>query len=86
MNRINFKSVDKNTWIRTAVLLAALINQALMIFGVTNKKIDEDTFACVASYAFTAISAVWSWWKNNSFTERAQIADSGLYSEYGAKG
>ena len=86
MNRINLKSVDKSTWIRTFVLLAALINQALVIFGVTEKKIDEESFTCIASYALTAISSIWSWWKNNSFTERAQQADGTIRSEYGAKG
>ena len=86
MNKINLKSVDKSTWIRTAVLLAALINQALVIFGITNKKLDEESFTCFASYLLTAASSVWSWWKNNSFTQKAQEADGVLHSEYGAKG
>ncbi len=86
MNKINFKSVDKKTWVRTAVLLVSLINQALVIFGITNKKIDEESFTCFASYMLTAVSAVWSWWKNNSFTEKAQEADGYLNSEYGSNG
>lgn len=86
MNRINLKSVDKSTWVRTAVLIAALVNQALVIFGVSSRTVDEETFTCIASYILTAASAVWSWWKNNSFTEKAQEADGYIKSEPGAKG
>ena len=43
MKKINLKSVDKATWIRTAVLLIALVNQALVIFGVTDKETDIDS-------------------------------------------
>lgn len=86
MNKINLKSVDKSTWVRTAVLLVALINQAMLIFGITNQEIDEESFTSFASYFLTAISSVWSWWKNNSFTEKAQTADGILNSEYNAKG
>lgn len=86
MNKLSLKSVDKSTWIRTAVLLAALINQALVLFGVTKRTVDEESFACIASYILTAASSLWSWWKNNSFTAKAQQADGYLHSEYGAKG
>lgn len=86
MKKINLKSVDKTTWIRTAVLLIALINQALVIFGVTDKEADIDLLTHYASYFLTAVSAVWAWWKNNSFTDVAQKADSLLSSEENAKG
>ena len=86
MNKLSLKSVDRSTWIRTAVLLAALINQALVLFGVTKKTVSEESVACVVSYVLTAASSIWSWWKNNSFTVKAQRADGYLHSEYGAKG
>ena len=43
MNKISLKGVDKSTWIRTAVLVFALINQALVIFGVSDKTVDIDS-------------------------------------------
>ncbi|MCQ2471355.1 MAG: phage holin [Clostridia bacterium] len=86
MNKLNLKSVDKSTWIRTIVLFAALLNQALVMFGVTRNAIDENSLAHILSYIMTVASAVWSWWKNNSFTEKAQEADGYLKGEYGAKG
>lgn len=86
MNKLSLKSVDKSTWIRTAVLIAALANQALVIFGITKNTIDEESFTCFASYLLTAVSSVWSWWKNNSFTEKAQQADGMIHSEPNAEG
>ena len=86
MKKINLKSVDKATWIRTAVLLIALVNQALVIFGVTDKETDIDSLTHDASYFLTAASSVWAWWKNNSFTDTAQKADALLSSEENAEG
>lgn len=64
------------TWVRTAVLVLALINQALVMFGITKNEIELEQWTEYASYIFTALAAVWSWWKNNSFTDKAQEADS----------
>ncbi len=86
MNKINLKGVSYSTWVRTAVLLTALINQALIITGVTSKEADTDVLTYYISFAFTAISAVWSWWKNNSFTKKAQTADEKGYISADAKG
>ncbi len=86
MKNIRLSGVDRGTWIRTAVLLAALVNQGLVILGVTEKSVDVDRLTAFAAYGVTACSAVWSWWKNNSFTGRAQQADIVLRSEPDAKG
>lgn len=86
MNKINLKGVEFSTWVRTAVLVAALVNQALLIFGITKNEADMDTLTYYVSFAFTAISSVWSWWKNNSFTQKAQKADETIASVAGAKG
>ncbi len=86
MNKINLKGVDASTWVRTAVLIAALVNQALVVFGITKTQADLDTITYYVSFGFTAISAVWSWWKNNSFTQKAQKADESIISATQAKG
>lgn len=72
------KGVSAETWIRTAVLLAALVNQALVTLGVSDRQADVDGWVRYASYILTCVSATWSWWKNNSFTEAAQDADKML--------
>ena len=86
MNKLSLRSVEKTTWVRTAVLFAALVNQALVIFGITKNAVDENSLVSVISYLLTVISSIWSWWKNNSFTEKAQQADGFLNSEPNAKG
>jgi SPP1 family holin len=48
--------------------------------------VDADTLTYYISFIFTAISAVWSWWKNNSFTKNAQKADETIASTSDAKG
>lgn len=78
MKNINLKGVSKQTWVRTVVLVLALVNQALVMFGVTDNEVELETWTRYATYAFTVISAIWSWWKNNSFTKKAQEADAVL--------
>lgn len=86
MKKISLKTTDKNTWIRTAVLLIALINQAMIIFGAASQTVDTEKLTYYISFAATAVSSVWSWWKNNSFTLSAQQADNYMNGEPEAKG
>lgn len=76
MKKLNLKGVSTQTWVRTAVLLLALGNQALVMFGITKTEIELEQWTQWASYIFTAVTAIWSWWKNNSFTDKAQEADT----------
>ena len=62
----------KETLIRTAVLVLALVNQILTACGVDLLPISEEWVASV----ITALAALWAWWKNNSFTKEAKIADA----------
>lgn len=70
--------IEKDTVIRSAVLILALINNALALFGKSPIPISDDTVVDVVSFLFTTISALWAWWKNNSFTMPAIIADEHL--------
>ncbi len=79
MKKINLKGVSKQTWVRTIVLILALVNQALVMFDVTDNEVELETWTRYATYIFTVISAIWSWWKNNSFTQKAQEADAVLH-------
>ena len=61
---------------RTIVLIIALIGQFLVILGRKTEAINIDQWTEYVTYAVTAISSVWAWWKNNSFTRKAQEADN----------
>ena len=78
MNNFNFKGVTIQTWVRTIVLIIALIGQFLVILGRKTEAINIDQWTEYVTYAVTAISSVWAWWKNNSFTKKAQDADNVL--------
>ncbi len=75
MNRLNLKGVTAEVWTRTGILFLALVNQAVVTLKIRNGETDADSFAVLASYVLVVIGALWSWWKNNSFTKRAQEAD-----------
>ena len=81
MKKINFKGVTVQTWARTIVLALALISQLLVLLGKRTNAIDVDQWEQYATYALTAISAVWAWWKNNSFTDKAQQGDKLMNGE-----
>lgn len=63
---------------RTIVLALALLNQVLAICGKGQIQIAENDIYQIISLTFTAVAAVWSWWKNNSFTQSAIKADEYL--------
>lgn len=72
------KNVKADTIIRTIVLIIALLNQGLAIFGKEAFPITEDEVYQVVTVIVTIASSVWAWWKNNSFTKNAIEADKVL--------
>lgn len=76
MKNINFKGVTSQTWVRTIVLVIALIGQLLVILGKRTEAIDIEQWQEYITYALTVIGSIWAWWKNNSFTKKAQDADN----------
>lgn len=75
MKKINLKGVTVQTWARTVVLLLALISQLCVILGKRTEAIDIEQWQEYVTYALTVIGSIWAWWKNNSFTDKAQNAD-----------
>ena len=75
MKKINLKGVTVQTWARTLVLVLALISQLCVILGKRSEAIDIDQWQEYVTYALTVGASVVAWWKNNSFTRNAQVAD-----------
>lgn len=67
--------ISKETIIRTVLLIAALVNMALNAFGKNTLPFTDDEISEIISVIFMAVTSIAAWWKNNSFTERARIAD-----------
>lgn len=72
-------SVSKGTVVRTVLLLLALVNQVLTLCGISPLPLEDETVTQVIGFGFTAVTAVVSWWKNNSFTQAALAADEYLH-------
>ncbi len=65
----------KQTIIRTVVLLIALLNQILVVFGKNPLPFSEEGIYEAVSLAATVGASLWAWWKNNSFSREAAEAD-----------
>ncbi len=68
----------KETVLRTATLAVALLNSILTMLGKNPLPFSEEESYEIFSMLATTAVAVWSWWKNNSFTEAAIKADEQL--------
>ena len=70
--------VKTSTIIRTLCLILALINQILSATGKPLLPIEDSQIETVVTETALVITALWSWWKNNSFTKNAIVADEYL--------
>lgn len=70
--------ISADTIARTIVLFIAILNQILAILGKNRLEIAESDIYQIVTLIFTIGSAVWAWWKNNSFTQPALKADEVL--------
>lgn len=73
--KIDTRNIKPATIIRTLVLATGLINLALTMFGKTPLPFGDDDIAEFVAYLWAGGSAAWAWWKNNSITEHAILAD-----------
>lgn len=67
--------IKTDTIVRTIVLIIALANQILAILGKEAFPVTEDQVYQIVTLIVTVAASVWSWWKNNSFTEAAIEGD-----------
>ncbi len=73
--KLNLKGISKETLIRTALLLLALINELLTVFGKSLIPVSDEELSTLIGTAFTVVTALVAYWKNNSITAEAQEAD-----------
>ncbi len=70
--------MSHGTIVRTIVLILAILNQLLTSWGKNPLPWSEEELYEGVSAGITALSALISWWKNNSITREAQLADEYL--------
>lgn len=72
------KTIKTETIVRTALLILALANQLLSAVGHPVLPIEDSDVEALITTGATIVTALWSWWKNNSFTQAAITADEHL--------
>ena len=70
--------MKKSTIARTVVLVLALVNQVLVMFGINPLPFSDEGIYEAVTALLTVGASIWAWWKNNSFTKAAQEADKYL--------
>lgn len=65
-------SVDKETAIRIIVITAALVNQILVVFGISPIPFTSAEIEAGVTAVFSVAATLWATWKNNDFTPEAK--------------
>ena len=73
------RNVSSGTIARTVVLALAMVNQILCIMGISPIPIDDEAIVELITTGAMIITALWAWWKNNSFSQAAIDADKQMH-------
>ena len=73
------KKVKVETIVRTIVLAVTLLNQVLTMLGKNPLPFAEEELYAMLTSAATIAATIWAWWKNNSFTSEAIMADEYMH-------
>lgn len=73
------EKITAGTIARTICLALALINQVLVMTGHSVIPIEDGTVEVLVTNFATIATALVAWWKNNSFTQKAIVADKQLH-------
>lgn len=76
MNKINLKGVTPEAVTNVFILLVALINAGLQMFGINILPIENQDISSIISTVFLIITALWNTWKNRNLTSASQIAQN----------
>ena len=69
------EKISAGTIARTIILILALVNQCLSMAGIQVIPIEDETINTIVTSLWTVGASLVAWWKNNSFTQAAILAD-----------
>lgn len=72
---IDLVNVSAGTWVRMAQMIISIVIMIFKAFGIVIPSIDENIIINIVALVFALISFLQCFWKNNSFTNAAQVAD-----------
>ena len=76
VKKINLKGVTTEAVIGVLILLLALINAVLQMFGKNVLPISNEEVSSIISTIFLIVTTLWNTWKNRNITVASQIAQN----------
>ena len=76
MKKINLKGVNKEAVTGILILLLALVNATLQMFGINVIPIENEEITNIVSTVFLILTALYNTWKNRNLTTASQVAQT----------
>lgn len=74
MKNINLKGINAETVTGVLILLVALVNAVLQMFGINTLPIENEEVTNIVSTVFLIVTAVWNTYKNRNISTASQTA------------
>ena len=74
MKNINLKGITAETVTGVLILLVALINEILQMFGINTLPIGNEEVTSIVSTVFLIVTVLWNTWKNRNISTASQTA------------
>ena len=74
MNKINLKGITSEAVTGVLILVIALINSVLQMFGINTLPIENEDISVIISGVFVIGAALYNTWKNRNVTSASQVA------------
>lgn len=74
MKNINLKGVNAETVTGVLILLVALVNAVLQMFGINTLPIENEEVSNIVSTIFLIVTAFWNTYKNRNISTASQTA------------
>ena len=75
LEQINVKDIKASTYVSAVVLIFTMVNYVLNIMGKPVININENEITAWVTAIVGVVGIVYSWYKNQSITHPAQVAD-----------
>ena len=75
LEQINVKDIKASTYVSAVVLIFTMVNYVLNIMGKPVININENEIAAWVTAIVGIVGIIYSWYKNQSITYPAQVAD-----------
>lgn len=76
MKKINLKGITAENITGILILLVALVNATLQMFGINTIPITNDEISEIVSIVFLIITALYNTWKNRNISTASQVAQN----------